>query len=109
DLLAGDSTLAVNAIVGGDAGAGNPVAPALRLQVEVDNLVGHLHANAGVDTLRGDLGNDDLFGDNMATVGVILTGGQAADAVKIVVHTLVDHLLLDGASDRLEGGDGNDR
>ncbi|MDB5862129.1 MAG: cya 1, partial [Ramlibacter sp.] len=109
DLLAGDSTLVVNAIIGGAAGSGSTMAPALRLYVEIDQLLGHLHAGASVDTLRGDLGNDDLVGDNVLTAGIILTGGQAVDAVKIAVHSLAKHIELSGANDRLEGGDGNDR
>jgi Ca2+-binding RTX toxin-like protein len=45
----------------------------------------------------------------MLTAGVVLASGQPADGVQLVIGGLSDHVTLDGAADRLDGGDGNDR
>jgi len=123
DRLVGDSDLLVAGIVSGPMATGfvAPTATAAGLTtptsvnvVSFDSLLNTLDLDAGVDSLNGGAGDDDLIGDNAVSVLAVVAGGDgigsqpAKLALGVVFEQLLGDINADAASDTLLAGEGND-
>jgi Ca2+-binding RTX toxin-like protein len=106
DRLVGDSDLLVAGIVSGPMATGfvAPTATAAGLTtptsvnvVSFDSLLNTLDLDAGVDSLNGGAGDDDLIGDNAVSVLAVVAGGDGigSQPAKLALGVVFEQLLGD--------------
>jgi Ca2+-binding RTX toxin-like protein len=110
DVLVGDQSLSIGALLDAGGRSGTAGAPTGSLALSIEGLASCIEVDAGGDSLTGGKGNDLLLGDSRTVVAGFL--GAFSDPLGATATLsggrLVSSLDINAGGDTLRGGDGDD-